>query len=365
MRILFAGGNGYTPEFSGGVQSSTDHLVRQCIAAGHEAGVLAALFGSGLFGLRARVKMKLAGRKAARDAQPGYPVVRAWFPAEEAAFAVREIRPDVAVVQCQKSVPIGLALQREGVPLVVYFRNVEFAELEGDPRDLDALFVANSRFTAERYREVFGLDCTVIPPTIDPAKYRADGSRDRVTFINVYPEKGFERAVELARSCPDIPFLFLEGWLLDDARLAEVERELATLPNVAFERRTNDMRAVYARTRILLAPSRWEEAWGRVASEAHCSGIPVLGSTRGGLPEAIGPGGVALDHDAPLEDWTAALRAMWDDEERYALLSRAAAEWSARPELDPARQFETFMDVLERAASGGAKGVTPLPLSAA
>ena len=43
MKVLFAGGNGYPPEFSGGVQSSTHHLAEQLIEHGHEAAVLAAL----------------------------------------------------------------------------------------------------------------------------------------------------------------------------------------------------------------------------------------------------------------------------------------------------------------------------------
>ncbi|MGR3197966.1 MAG: hypothetical protein ACU0DM_04415 [Paracoccus sp. (in: a-proteobacteria)] len=45
VNVLFAGGNGYTPEFSGGVQSSTHHLARQLQAAGHQQSVLAALVG--------------------------------------------------------------------------------------------------------------------------------------------------------------------------------------------------------------------------------------------------------------------------------------------------------------------------------
>ena len=351
MRVLFASEGGYPPEFSGGVQSSTDHLVRQCIAAGHEAAVLCALFGDGLFGLRARVRMKLAGRKAAEDDVAGYPVLRAWFPAEQVAHAVQRFRPDVGVVQCHGSVPLARALEAEGVPVVIYLRNVEFAELGGDPGHLDARFIANSNFTARRYEEAFGIRSTVIPPTIDPAKYRTETTGRYVTFVNVYPEKGFERAVEIARLCPDIPFLFTEGWKLDGEHRGRVERILRPLGNVAFRGRTNDMRSVYAQTRVLLAPSRWEEAWGRVASEAHCSGIPVLGSTRGGLPEAIGPGGVALPYDAPVEDWAAALRAMWDDPEHHAGLSKAARLHAARPALDPARQFAAFMDVLEGAAA--------------
>lgn len=351
MRILFASEGGYAPEFTGGVQSSTDHLVRQCVAAGHEASVLCALFGDGLFGLRTRVRMKLAGRKAALDDYPGYPVMRAWHPVEQVGTAIDRFVPDVGVVQCHGSVPLGLALEARGVPVVVYLRNVEFDELGGDPRDLNARFIANSEFTARRYGEAFGIEATVIPPTIDPAAYRTEPTGETVTFVNCYPEKGFERAVEIARACPDIPFLFMEGWKLAPDHLARVRATLDPLPNVTFRPRTGDMRSVYGVTRVLLAPSHWEEAWGRVASEAHCSGIPVLGSTRGGLPEAIGPGGIALDRDAPLADWVASLRSIWDDPARHAELSSAARLHAARPALDPAQQFEAFMDVLTAAAA--------------
>lgn len=110
------------------------------------------------------------------------------------------------------------------------------------------------------------------------------------------------------------------------------------------------MKTVYGRTRILLAPSKWEEAWGRVASEAHCSGIPVLGSTRGGLPEAIGKGGVTLDHDAPADDWARELKRLWMDDDHYARLSADALQFSKRPEMHPGRQFAMFLDVLQQAA---------------
>jgi glycosyltransferase involved in cell wall biosynthesis len=350
MKVLFAAGNGYTPQFSGGVQSSTHHLVEQLREHGHDAAVLAALFGEGMFGLKARAKMKLLGQRAVIDTFPGYPVVRAWFPWEAARFAVQKTQPDVAVVQCHKSVPIGKALQAEGVPLVVYLRNVEFHELGGDLRDLrSASYIANSEFTARTYKQEFGIEATVIPPTINPGLYSTPTTGEFVTMINPYNEKGFELAVRIARECPEIPFLFVESWLLDGDRRSEIERMLAPLGNAVLESRTNDMKTVYGRTRILLAPSKWEEAWGRVASEAHCSGIPVVGSRRGGLPEAIGQGGVVLDYDAPLADWVATVRRLWTDNAEYDRLSAAAQVFSGRPQMDPDVQFATFMNVLAHA----------------
>jgi glycosyltransferase involved in cell wall biosynthesis len=350
MKVLFAGGNGYTPQFSGGVQSSTHHLVEQLRDRGHEASVLAALFGDGLFGYKARAKMKLLRQRAVIDSYPGYPVVRAWFPWEAAGFAVKKLKPDVAVVQCHKSVPIGKALQAEGVPLVVYLRNVEFHELGGDLRELhSAHYIANSEFTARTYKEKFGIDSTVIPPTINPTFYSTPTTGEFVTLINPYEEKGFELAVRIAAVCSEIPFLFVESWKLDDDHRARIEETIAPFSNVRLENRTSDMKTVYGRTKILLAPSKWEEAWGRVASEAHCSGIPVVGSRRGGLPEAIGAGGVVLDYDAPLDDWVATIRRLWGDQAEYDELSAAARSFSERPQMNPDSQFAMFMDVLDYA----------------
>lgn len=356
MRIMFAGGHGYYPELVGGVESSTDYLVKRAKADGHECAVLASLFGSGLFGFGRRVRLKLGSSRTVRDSVPGYPIYRAWFPWEAVDEAVEHFRPDVAVIQAHKTVPVAMAFERLGVPSVVYLRNVEFDEMRGDLRDLHATrYIANSDFTAERFASAYGIESTVIRPLIDRAKYETPGEGRLVTLVNVYPEKGYERALEIARACPDIDFLFLEGWALNDERLAEVKGDVATLPNVRFERCTSDMKSVYARTRILLAPSKWEEAWGRVASEAHCSGVPVLGSTRGGLGEAIGPGGIALDYDAPLADWVAALRAMWDDPARHAELSEAGRAYSTRPQMDPDVQFATFMEVLDAAVAQHAR----------
>ncbi|TJW45689.1 MAG: glycosyl transferase family 1, partial [Mesorhizobium sp.] len=243
MKVLFAGGNGYTPQFSGGVQSSTHHLVEQLREHGHEASVLAALFGEGIFGFKARAKMKLLRQRAVIDNFPGYPVVRAWFPWEAAGFAVERLSPDVAVVQCHKSVPIGRELQALGVPLVVYLRNVEFHELAGDLRELhSALYIANSEFTARTYKEKFGIDSIVIPPTINPGLYSTPTTGEFVTLINPYNEKGFELAVRIAGECPEIPFLFVESWKLDDDHRAQIEQTIAPFGNITLEGRTSDMK---------------------------------------------------------------------------------------------------------------------------
>ncbi len=352
LDIIFAGGNGYPPQATGGVQSSTHHLARSLLVSGHRPRVLAPLYGEGWFGLQARTRLKLSARGFVTDQTQGYPVHRAWFPHAAVAAVVREGRPDVAVVQCHGTVQIGQAFAALGVPLVVYLRNVEFDELGGDIRSLkDARFIANSAFTARRYAETFGISATIIRPSIDRAQYETVPTGNLVTFINPVPAKGLDLAIAVAAACPEIPFLFRESWLLSPEQRHDLVQRISPHANIRFEPRTSDMKALFRRTRLLLAPSRWEEAWGRVASEAHCSGIPVVGSTRGGLPEAIGPGGIALDHDAPVTEWTEAVRSLWADPDRHAAAFAAALAYSRRPEMDSARQFQTFLAEIEAAAA--------------
>ena len=320
MRILFTIGTAYLPQRSGGTQSSTRQLVEELRSRGHAVAVMSRLAGGGWTELSSRIKRRIGRTRFSHDTLPGHSVYRAWDPTDTTEV-VRKFRPDVAVVQNGGTIPTAKSLEAHGVPVVLYFRNVEFEELEGSPAELSrARFIANSQFTAKRHQEEFGVTCSVIPPLVNADLYRTNSTRANVTFINPYPVKGSEVALAVAEKCPDIPFAFVESWGINAELRASLDRRLAALPNVTLTPRTSDMKTVYGKARILLAPSLWEEAWGRVASEAHCSGIPVIGSRQGGLPEAIGPGGLTLDIGAPVTEWVAAVRRLWDDPAEYARL---------------------------------------------
>jgi glycosyltransferase involved in cell wall biosynthesis len=354
MKIVIGNAHPYLPQMTGGAQASTHEMARDLARRGHRVSVLGGLSGHGWTGLRGRTVLKLSRRALATDRRYGYPVHRGWFPWDGVPELVAREAPDVAVVQSFKPVPLARAFLDAGVPAVLYLRNVEAKDLGGDPRSLGAVpAIANSAFTADHFARAYGLAATVIHPTFTPEAYRTETTRDTVTFINPHPDKGLATALALAEACPHVPFLFVEAWGLEAADRARLAEAVARRPNVTLRGRTNDMREIYGRTAVLLAPSRWQEAFGRVAAEAQFSGIPVIATRIGGLPEAVGPGGVLVPPEAGPGAWVAALRGLWDDPARYRALSEAARRHSARPALDRDRQTDLLIDVLQAAIAAG------------
>jgi len=356
MNILFATAQPALPEIAGGMQASVNELALRLSARGHKVTFFCGLMGKGFTGFRARLILKLLRRPAARDKVLGYPVWRAWFPWENMDWVVRRVRPDIIVVFAGKPVRMALAARRTGVPVLMKFQNVEFTDHGGEFESLGAVAcVANSQFTADRYRQTYGVAPVVIHPLIDAVKYKTDTTRENVTLINPRALKGVDVAIAAAKLCPDIPFSFVEAWSPTSGERAALAAQLEGVKNVTLHPAATDMRKIYGKCKILLAPSLWEEAYGRVASEAQCSGIPVVASNRGGLPEAVGPGGVLLNPEGSAEEWAAAIQKLWSDPAYYQQLSAAARAYAGRPALNMSSQLDMWEKVIsETAAKGGA-----------
>ncbi len=351
MRFLFASEFRHLPQKFGGVQSSTHELALELVRRGHTAAVAAQMMTSDFLGIRTRLLGKIIPKKKVHDTFLGYPTYRRWNVLSALPDLVEEIRPDVAIAQPFNQVPLARELIRLSVPTIVYSRDVEWSMHGGDPRDIGpALFLSNSQFTARRFREAFDLESIVLRPLFRASDYQSNTRHpDNVTFINPHKLKGGELAVRIVASCPDIPFCFVRSWELPDDQEQWLRGCTKTYRNLTIRRPTRRMRDIYARAKILLMPSQWEEAWGRVASEAQFSGIPVVASNRGGLPEAVGPGGILLDPDGPVDPWVNAIRQLWQDDRHYAALSAAALAHSTRPDLNPDRQIETLLAAAEQA----------------
>ena len=169
-----------------------------------------------------------------------------WFPWDALNFVVRKEKPDLIVVLSGLIARMGLAAKSLNIPTLLHVHDVAFYEHGGDFEGLRHLpCIANSRFTAEKYRTSYGIDPTVIYPFVAQERYKTDTTRKNITFINPHPEKGRDIAIKIARLCPEIPFTFVEGWRLSDQHRRELTDQLATLPKVTFLPSQLDMRKIY------------------------------------------------------------------------------------------------------------------------
>lgn len=184
-------------------------------------------------------------------------------------------------------------------------------------------------------------DSVVVHPPIEASRYEIPendpAERPYVTLVNLwagadggFSGKGPHILYALAEALPGQKFAgVVGGYGAQDIR--------SGVKNVRIFEHTSDITSVYAQTKVLLMPSRYE-SFGRVAVEAAASGVPTLANPTEGLVEALGPDGLFCDLD-DLDQWVSALKALLEVPEWYRLNSELAlkrsAYWTAQrgPEL--------------------------------
>jgi glycosyltransferase involved in cell wall biosynthesis len=315
----------------GGGQMTVHWLALALAARGHAVSVLSVTPSSSTPGGNAAPGM---------DRTLGYPIIRLPDPSALTPALLDDLAPEVAVVNGFHGslVEWGARLLRilRGVPTAVYLHDARGVELAAHVECVAAV----SRFLAE----LCGPGAAAIPPIVDRSRFRVPTTRERALFVNPVPEKGLATAIELASARPDIPFAFQRCWPLAPARLASLRAEVRALANVELRGTSADPSAIYGDARVLLAPSSGAEAWGRVVREAQASGIPVVAAGIGGLPEAVGSGGIVVGPGEGIEGWLGAVGKLWDDPEAYA----AAVESAELQGADPAAGSDAVAGAFER-----------------
>jgi glycosyltransferase involved in cell wall biosynthesis len=340
-RILFTVGDSYLPQGHGGIQRNTHDLCRCLIERGHEVAVLARLLPGGRLFVANSLKRRLTGRLLAADRALGYPVFRGWELERGLERLLASLQPDRVVLQSERMFAFRRIAERLGTPTVIYQHTASHYDCRDASDLLGARFIANSEFTRDWIGSSYGAESAVVPPLILSERYRVNSTRERVLLMNPHPLKGGYLALALAEQFPEIPFDFVATWYSSPPEEA-VKAKALQLPNVTWHAPRDDVRPLLARARLLLMPSQLPETWGRAASEAQVSGIPVLGSEVGGLPEAIGPGGLLVAPSDSLEAWRRAFSALWNDSAMYERLSSAARAHAARPEFSSAAIVDRF-----------------------
>lgn len=103
-----------------------------------------------------------------------------------------------------------------------------------------------------------------------------------VMAVSPCPEKGLAVLLALARRLPDVAFAAVTTqW--SGAPSVDV---LRSLPNMTVLAPHDDVDVIFKQTRVLLAPSLWQECCPLVVMESLLRGIPCVSSDVCGLPEA-------------------------------------------------------------------------------
>lgn len=235
-----------------------------------------------------------------------------------------DVPPDIYITHLDCIRPVAARSRGFGKPVVVVQHNTLDFDLKSITEARPDLIVHNSEWMRDWMRaegHVYpGIVCH--PPVLEE-HYRTEPG-EKVTLINLTTGKGADLLWQLAERMPDTPFLAVQG-----NYGGQIVKDL---PNVEvcgpFDgRKMRD--EVYAKTRILLVPSRYE-SWGRVATEAMCSGIPVIAHRAiGALEENLGEAGIWCDRDQPSQ-WVAEIKRLSKPTE-YETASQAARA-----------RFETF-----------------------
>ncbi len=177
-------------------------------------------------------------------------------------------------------------------------------------------------------------------------------TKDLVAVGRLVSDKGFDLLLEalaiLARTEGLVPSLTLVGAGPERPRLAAQAAELGltdriemtgALPAAEVARRL-------AEHRFLVVPSRYAEPFGLVALEGIACGCAVIGSSGGGLPEAIGPCGRTFPNGDAGALSALLAELLGDPGARARLLERAAHHLAEHTRERVARRY---LEVLQGA----------------
>jgi glycosyltransferase involved in cell wall biosynthesis len=218
-------------------------------------------------------------------------------------------------------------------------------------------FVAVSRFVA-RVHAGHGIDATVLPnfdtyeqsELAEPLPYE---ERRGVIFLGrLQPEKGALDVVELARHAPDLPVTIVGSGDLEP-RIREAAADIANLRVAGFVP-DPALRETLRTARVVVIPSRCQDAGPLVPLEAMAHGTPVVAYSMGGLGEYVtdADGGRVVPVD--VEAMTAAAtelhedRATWERASEHGLSAVTARH-------TPASYAERIEAIYEEAVSAAGR----------
>lgn len=199
--------------------------------------------------------------------------------------------------------------------------------------------ICNSESTRKINKKYIDKDSFVVYPAVEINKVKTKSKKQEyITFISPDRVKGLDIVLELADRLPKKKFLVL-GYTTQD-----VMEELKKRKNITYIFRVKDIRSVYQKTKILIVPSLWQEGFGMVVVEANSNGIPCIVSNKGGLPEALGNGGIVIEQPKNIEVWIEAIESL-DNKKLYNKISKNGIKHANK--FDHKKSIQTIQKLLK------------------
>lgn len=258
-----------------------------------------------------------------------------------------------------------IVMAKEAKRSLVHFvhNDIPYQSIQNNFGNVFAVY--NSSWIADRIG--YDIPGYVLHPPCDAKHYDISNDhesepRKYISLVSLNERKGGYRFYEIAKAMPERKFLGVIGSYDNPGPRKmpqmDIVNELLQLPNFTLVANTPDILSTYRKTRILLMPSDYE-SWGRTATEAMCSGIPVICTPTPGLKENCTYAGIYVGSEiegkpgeaqvelGEVEDWVKAIRMLDSPKEyeKYSLLCRQRAA-----ELDPVKELEGLEQFLYNAA---------------
>lgn len=332
MRILFANGRHTYPIFHGGDGIGYEYLMEAFARNGHTVkgfGVYNSaqrpysktktlkLLTSFTISLTIQKKNEINYKMNKKSISYDYKMVSQNDFKKKLLEELADFKPDVIITQLNNSHQVVEIASQEKVTIIHYVHDTHpLNQMTLDLNDKISLIVFNSEFTANKYKNEIACPWLVLYPPVDLAKYHSPTSNKKfITMINPIKDKGAEILPHIFNAFPDQIFLIVSGW-----RTPELNHK--KFKNVKMLPIQQDMKNIYAQTKLLIVPSQWEETFGRVVIEAEVNKIPVIASNVGGLPEAVGNGGILVNDFQNPDKWIIALKSILNNAEKKESLGK-------------------------------------------
>jgi len=196
------------------------------------------------------------------------------------------------------------------------------------------LVVANSQFIKRRLKEKFNKDSEVIYPLINAERLKRENIPpfDQRKFITLIGSK-------IIKGKPVVEKI---AWRMKDRKFMIVGRNFKKpfwKNNIYYYPWQKDSLDIYKKSKIVLTPSLWNEAFCRVGVESMALGIPCLGSNKGGIPEVLGERFIIKDI-WNIDNWGEKIKWVEKNYKKFDLKERSL-------KFDQRRQIEKFKEIVK------------------